>query len=65
MQFPESWLREFCNPSLSTQELADTLTMAGPARTVVLKPNTLCPHISLVILDNVGVNLKKFAPKKT
>ena len=29
MQFPESWLREFCNPSLSTAELADTLTMAG------------------------------------
>lgn len=29
MQFPESWLRTFCNPSLSTQELADTLTMAG------------------------------------
>jgi len=29
MQFPESWLREFCNPTLSTQQLADTLTMAG------------------------------------
>ena len=29
MQFPESWLREFCSPPLSTQELADTLTMAG------------------------------------
>ena len=29
MQFPESWLRSFCNPSLSTQQLADTLTMAG------------------------------------
>ena len=29
MQFPESWLREFCNPSISTQDLADTLTMAG------------------------------------
>ncbi|THU02847.1 phenylalanine--tRNA ligase subunit beta [Lampropedia puyangensis] len=29
MQFPESWLREFCNPALSTQELADTLTMGG------------------------------------
>ncbi|MEN9888292.1 MAG: Phenylalanine--tRNA ligase beta subunit [Pseudomonadota bacterium] len=29
MQFPESWLREFCNPSLNTQQLADTLTMAG------------------------------------
>jgi len=29
MQFPESWLREFCNPPLSTQQLAETLTMAG------------------------------------
>ncbi|WP_310626590.1 phenylalanine--tRNA ligase subunit beta [Limnohabitans sp.] len=29
MQFPESWLREFCNPLLTTQKLADTLTMAG------------------------------------
>ena len=29
MQFPESWLREFCNPPLTTQQLADTLTMAG------------------------------------
>ena len=29
MQFPESWLREFCNPPISTDELADLLTMAG------------------------------------
>jgi phenylalanyl-tRNA synthetase beta chain len=29
MQFPESWLREFCNPPLSSVELADTLTMGG------------------------------------
>src|SRR5574343_245016 len=29
MQFPESWLREFCNPPLDSQELADKLTMAG------------------------------------
>ena len=29
MQFPESWLREFCDPKLSTRELADTLTMGG------------------------------------
>ncbi|MBL0419399.1 phenylalanine--tRNA ligase subunit beta [Ramlibacter sp. AW1] len=29
MQFPESWLREFCNPPLTTRELADTLTMGG------------------------------------
>jgi phenylalanyl-tRNA synthetase beta chain len=37
MQFPESWLREFCNPPLSTAELADTLTMAG------LEVEDLCP----------------------
>ena len=29
MQFPESWLREFCNPPLTTKQLADTLTMGG------------------------------------
>jgi len=29
MQFPESWLRDFCDPPLSTQQLADALTMAG------------------------------------
>jgi phenylalanyl-tRNA synthetase beta chain len=29
MQFPESWLRAFCNPPIGTQELADLLTMSG------------------------------------
>ncbi len=29
MQFPESWLREFCDPALSSKALADALTMAG------------------------------------
>ena len=29
MQFPESWLREFCNPPITTRQLAETLTMAG------------------------------------
>ena len=29
MQFPESWLREFCNPPISTAQLAETLTMGG------------------------------------
>jgi phenylalanyl-tRNA synthetase beta chain len=29
MQFPESWLRAFCNPPLTSEQLADTLTMAG------------------------------------
>jgi phenylalanyl-tRNA synthetase beta chain len=29
MQFPESWLREFCNPELSSDALAHLLTMSG------------------------------------
>ncbi|TFZ08564.1 phenylalanine--tRNA ligase subunit beta [Ramlibacter humi] len=29
MQFPESWLREFCNPPLATKQIADVLTMGG------------------------------------
>jgi phenylalanyl-tRNA synthetase beta chain len=29
MQFPESWLREFCDPPIDTQALADLLTMSG------------------------------------
>jgi len=29
MQFPESWLREYCNPPLTTEQIADTLTMGG------------------------------------
>ena len=29
MQFPESWLREFCNPPLDSDALAELLTMSG------------------------------------
>jgi phenylalanyl-tRNA synthetase beta chain len=29
MQFPESWLREFCDPPIGTAELAERLTMGG------------------------------------
>ncbi|MEO6409904.1 MAG: phenylalanine--tRNA ligase subunit beta [Burkholderiaceae bacterium] len=29
MQFPESWLREHCNPPLSSDALAELLTMSG------------------------------------
>jgi phenylalanyl-tRNA synthetase beta chain len=29
MKFPESWLREFCDPPLTTEALADLLTMSG------------------------------------
>src|SRR6218665_3100224 len=52
MQFPESWLREFCNPPLSTQALADTLTMAG-MEVEELRP--VAPPFSQVV---VGVVLQ-------
>jgi len=29
MKFPERWLRSFCNPDWTTEQLADRLTMAG------------------------------------
>ena len=29
MQLPESWLREFCNPSIPVETVVETLTMAG------------------------------------
>jgi len=29
MKFPERWLREFCDPPLSAEELGERLTMAG------------------------------------
>jgi phenylalanyl-tRNA synthetase beta chain len=29
MQFPESWLREYCDPPLPTERLAELLTMSG------------------------------------
>ena len=50
MQFPESWLREFCNPSLSTQQLADTLTMAG-LEVEELRP--VAPPFSKVVVGEI------------
>ncbi|MCH2240734.1 MAG: phenylalanine--tRNA ligase subunit beta [Aquabacterium sp.] len=50
MQFPESWLREFCNPPLSTQELADLLTMAG-LEVEELRP--VAPAFSRVVVGEV------------
>ena len=50
MQFPESWLREFCNPPLSTQELADLLTMAG-LEVEELRP--VAPPFSKVVVGEV------------
>ena len=50
MQFPESWLREFCNPSLSTAALAETLTMAG-LEVEELKP--AAPPFSLIVVGEI------------
>jgi len=50
MQFPESWLREFCNPPLNTIELSDTLTMAG-LEVEELKP--VAPPFSLIVVGEI------------
>ena len=50
MQFPESWLRDFCNPSLTTEQLADTLTMAG-LEVEELKP--VAPPFSHVVVGEI------------
>ena len=50
MQFPESWLREFCNPTLSTQQLADTLTMAG-LEVEELKP--VAPPFTKIVVGEI------------
>ncbi|MBI5272096.1 MAG: phenylalanine--tRNA ligase subunit beta [Burkholderiales bacterium] len=50
MQFPESWLREFCNPPLTTAELADLLTMAG-LEVEELRP--VAPAFSRVVVAEI------------
>ena len=50
MQCPESWLREFCDPHLSTQQLADTLTMAG-LEVEDLQP--VAPFFSHVVVGHI------------
>jgi phenylalanyl-tRNA synthetase beta chain len=50
MQFPESWLREFCNPPISTAELAETLTMAG-LEVEELKP--VAPPFSHIVVGEI------------
>ena len=50
MQFPESWLREFCNPRLTTAQLADTLTMAG-LEVEELKP--VAPAFSHIVVGEI------------
>ena len=50
MQFPESWLREFCNPPLSTTQLADLLTMSG-LEVEALRP--VAPPFSRVVVGEI------------
>jgi phenylalanyl-tRNA synthetase beta chain len=50
MQFPESWLREFCNPPLATRQLADTLTMGG-LEVEDLRP--VAPPFSKVVVGEI------------
>lgn len=50
MQLPESWLREFCNPPLSSQQLADALTMAGLE---VEDLRTVAPDFSGVVVGQI------------
>ena len=50
MQFSESWLRTFCNPSISTVELAETLTMAG-LEVEELKP--VAPPFTKIVVGEI------------
>ena len=50
MQFSESWLRTFCNPAISTAELAETLTMAG-LEVEELKP--VAPPFTKIVVGEI------------
>jgi phenylalanyl-tRNA synthetase beta chain len=50
MQFPESWLREFCNPPIDTAALAELLTMSGLE---VEEARPLAPAFDKVVVAQV------------
>lgn len=50
MQLPESWLREFCNPTISIETLVDTLTMAGLE---VEELRTVAPPFDKVVVGQI------------
>jgi phenylalanyl-tRNA synthetase beta chain len=50
MQFSESWLRSYCNPPISTNELATVLTMAGME---VESVNSVAPLFSGVVVGRI------------
>src|SRR5215207_918968 len=50
MQFPESWLREFCDPALTTGQLAELLTMSGME---VEECRPVAPPFSRVVVGEI------------
>lgn len=50
MQFSESWLRTFCDPAISTEQLAETLTMAG-LEVEELRP--VAPPFSKIVIGEI------------
>ena len=50
MQFPESWLRAFVNPDLSTDELSHQLTMAGLE---VEETEPVAPPFSDIVVSSI------------
>ncbi len=50
MQFPESWLREFCDPPIDSAALAELLTMAGME---VEEARPVAPPFSDVVVGEV------------
>jgi phenylalanyl-tRNA synthetase beta chain len=50
MQFPESWLREFCDPPITTAQLAELLTMSGME---VEETRPVAPPFSGVVVGRV------------
>lgn len=50
MQFPESWLRSFVNPPITTDELSHRLTMAGLE---VEEVDPVAPPFSLIVVGHV------------
>jgi phenylalanyl-tRNA synthetase beta chain len=50
MQFPESWLRQFCNPPIDSAALAELLTMAGME---VEEARPVAPPFSGVVVGEV------------
>ncbi len=50
MKFPESWLRAYCNPAWTSEQLADRLTMAGLE---VEESKSYAPAFSKVVVAQV------------